>query len=285
MEELLHERVREYVRKSENTGSFPMTIAVDEERGISNSVNGAKQERALLTDWANEIERYYIPRPHFEDGEPVQFGDEIESPEDGETCIVNSIHVFSDGCYCLSLKGPHKSAHYGSGELVKRPAQKVLDADGIPINNDDTVWHIKGGSKFTVLSIDRNFDGDPVIQTNDGRYIPDQLTHEQPVFDTDGMRICKGDTVWHVGGNNPWRVIEIDRDAKDVTIEDTISSHDTATFKASILTHREPDSLEKLRDRMTDKWNRAFAEHEPITEGELHSFIDDITALIERGER
>lgn len=24
---------------------------------------------------ADEIERYYIPRPRFEDGEPVQFGD------------------------------------------------------------------------------------------------------------------------------------------------------------------------------------------------------------------
>lgn len=74
MKKLLHERLREY----------------------------GSNCRADYTDWlsqrhanelADEIEKYYIPRPRFEDGEPVQFGDEVE----GCNGKVGAVLIFPDG--------------------------------------------------------------------------------------------------------------------------------------------------------------------------------------------
>lgn len=84
------------------------------------------------------LDRCFIPRPRFEDGEPVQLGDKAEHPYTGETCTIDCINTFN-GSYCLGFV-EERSASLCDGERVKRPAPEVLGADGKPLNEDDTAY-------------------------------------------------------------------------------------------------------------------------------------------------
>lgn len=124
MKKLLHERLREY----------------------------GSNCRADYTDWlsqrhanelADEIEKYYIPRPRFEDGEPVQFGDYV----DGCNGPVDSFLIYEDGSGTVYGEDdlPYKvddGAAAGIDEPHKRPKPKILDADGVEIKVGDAVWHV-----------------------------------------------------------------------------------------------------------------------------------------------
>lgn len=116
MKKLLHERLRDITE--------PESIYVD---GVEFYLYQAPAE-AL----ADEIEKYYIPRPRFEDGEPVQFGDTIGGCEG----ICNAITLFSSGEVNLITDNESSILVIFDGELVKRPYPKVIDADGVEIEPD-----------------------------------------------------------------------------------------------------------------------------------------------------
>ncbi|WP_270481422.1 hypothetical protein [Collinsella tanakaei] len=112
-------------------------------------------ERRILDMW-----------PKFEDGCYVQLGDKAvanSGENKGREFIVRNIYFenghgklkssVSDGCYWN-----WKSAD----PYVKRPAPKVLDADGVEIKVGDTVWH-EDGREWLVEELNRYgvrcFDG------------------------------------------------------------------------------------------------------------------------------
>lgn len=76
--------------------------------------------------------------PRFEDGEPVKLGDEFATgdgslPPDEATAVSLSKHV-------IQVKGIHCFENYAPGERVKRPAPKVLDADGTSFTDSWKAW-------------------------------------------------------------------------------------------------------------------------------------------------
>lgn len=75
-----------------------------------------------LTAIADQIERETLPRPLFEDGEPVQFGDAV-CCYDGYTLTVDAIEVMRDGWCSLSRFACGVSETIQPGERVKRPEQ------------------------------------------------------------------------------------------------------------------------------------------------------------------
>lgn len=93
-------------------------------------------------DFGAWLDRCFIPRPRFEDGEPVHIGDKAEHPYTGETCTIDCINTF-DGSYCLGFVEGN-SASLLDRERVKRPAPEVLGADGKPIKVGETVYPIDG---------------------------------------------------------------------------------------------------------------------------------------------
>lgn len=77
--------------------------------------------------------------PRFEDGELVKVGDEVECK--GETMRVYLATLDADGWALWCSRDGIDGRLSGSyGERVKRPAPKVLDADGVPIEVGDTVY-------------------------------------------------------------------------------------------------------------------------------------------------
>lgn len=220
MKKLLHERLRDEEAICEcriTTDSGQRVIALN------------KREMDAL---AEEIEKYYIPRPRFEDGEPVQFGDYV----DGCNGHVDSFLIYEDGSGTVYGEAdlPYKvddGALTNIDEPHKRPKPKVLDADGVPIKEDDTVYGMgREQHRYTVQ-------------------IPYSMDNE------DGERFCV-QCYDHDDGIIAW-------------------------CDPSMLTHREPDTLERVRNDML-----VALKVNQTRESALHDidvFADRLTALIERG--
>lgn len=112
----------------------------------------------MMTDVADRIDaERALPEgvewPRFEDGELVRIGDELEF--EGKTMLVCDATFYADGwalwCDREDMSGRLSGSY---GERVKRPAPKVLDADGVPIKVGDTVYFVGGSrSAYTVEKV------------------------------------------------------------------------------------------------------------------------------------
>lgn len=168
MEKLLHERLRDDAELNE---IFTMLD------------NGCKrvflnvQER---NDLADEIEKYYIPRPRFEDGEPVQFGDTFK--DFVGQCYV--FMIFDNGMVHMGTHDDNKMYVLLKDEFAERPKTKVLDVDGVEIKEGDTVWHIEGSSPWQVESADvrgvKVFGNNIANISGSTVFHPSHLTHKEP---------------------------------------------------------------------------------------------------------
>lgn len=133
------------------------------------------------------IDRYYLPRPLFEDGEPVYIGAEIDDRKRGKL-EVSRICYTDGGFYFNNSRGSNgrkmKGITYKHGERVGRPKQPVLDADGVPIEEGDVVYPNYGthaNRKSTVLDV-RGQD-DVIVSIISGgfeRFNGKYLTHREP---------------------------------------------------------------------------------------------------------
>ena len=105
-------------------------------------MNGELTERetAILDMW-----------PRFEDtGDPVMVGDAYIDGS-GDCNIIVAVRICD---VCVDLVGEDGFlTGFKPGERVKRPAPKVLDADGVEIKVGDTVYDVRG-ERFTVTDIE-----------------------------------------------------------------------------------------------------------------------------------
>lgn len=105
-----------------------------------------ERERRILDMW-----------PRFEDtGDPVMIGDEV----DGLGGEIIEVYIAENAAAIWNNFANHM--HLSPGERVKRPAPKVLDADGVPIKVDDTVWH-EDGSELHVIGFGDAQDGETML--------------------------------------------------------------------------------------------------------------------------
>lgn len=203
MKKLLHERLREA-----DKGNHIITFG-----GNGHTIVLFPREAEALAD---EIERYYIPRPRFEDGEPVDTGMAAmtQTGHEGEVYRLEMPYM-GDRLNVLVIYGDGEE-DYANYEYVKRPSTKALDADGVEIKVGDTVWSM---------------------------YFPNNKRIVDHITD-DGQ-------VWFEDGHWAW----------DIKV-----------------THKEPDSLEKLRDEIANFDDLGY-QYRP----QLHKkWADRLSALIER---
>lgn len=141
------------------------------------------------------IDRYYLPRPLFDDGEPAQFGDMFVR-DFGRDAKIDSLSYTKGNSDYVNVNGyeRHDFAHW-----LKRPKPQVLDADGVPIVVGDKVWLLPGkhcetfplygykdGVEYTVTeneSASYKESGRICITGGDCIYgypMPEQVTHRKP---------------------------------------------------------------------------------------------------------
>lgn len=212
MMKLLHERLREHGEEA----CIPF-----KGEGYSFALwNG--EAKAL----ADEIEKYYIPRPRFEDGEPIKEGDVFIQKFSDEEDVVTRVGVALYG-------NDGFSTVWFTNETVSRPTPKVLDADGVEIKVGDIVFFA------------------------DGRY---------------------GDARFKVKGFGLSVGLESadDKTNKYIGCNTGLVTHD-------MLTHREPDSLERIRDYARSWHTRPDWNDGSLGAAVVEEIDNRLTALIERG--
>ena len=138
-------------------------------------------KRIVCCSIANAIEGEYIPRPRYEDGEPVQFGDTYTDKNGREWKNgIKSIHIDCNGDFSLhdnTIGNVGRYEVFGQNRRVKRHNPDVLDADGVPIQIGDTMWNINTGKYLIVNEIGERWfcaKGDIV------KHNPSMFSHKQP---------------------------------------------------------------------------------------------------------
>ena len=183
--------------------------------------------------------------PRFEDDTPLCIGEDVNTNRG--VCTVKSVRLY-DGSFTLYGEDKHglfEVCHisWQDGERVKRPAPKVLDADGAEIRVGDTVWDTEFGCEFVVtkVAVDTVFVAFEDVEAD--RRDPASLTHRAPVLAADGRPLREGETVWGV-------VLGIEMTVDKVS-SNAVHLHDAKGLEYKIM----PQSLTHERPE-TDSWER-----------------------------
>lgn len=154
------------------------------------------------------IERCFLSRPRYEDGEPAQFGDEIElhyrsgGVEKGR---LQEVFINSGPVMILSFVGANTAREYRYDtecDTIKRRAPEALGADGLPIKVGETVYLANDGIEGTVKEL--LVDEKAYIEWCDETFTPGvlckNLTHTPP----DTLERLRDDiTEWRAECANP----------------------------------------------------------------------------------
>lgn len=214
MKKLPHERLREWADSTEGD-EYPSTKMLYATIESNHAPLGADNERKAFYLLADEIEKYYDPKPRDPEGNPVHKDMEVEGG------VVSHWSVSEDGSWTIFDDDYEEIQCRDKDEPIRLPEPKILDADGVEINVGDTVWLTTSGKKL------------------------------------------------RVDGFTPWKYVRCSNPEIDGDHEAGLN------FAPESLTHREPDSLEKLRDDVLDTC-------EPITSVIKQEWADRLTAIMER---
>lgn len=238
MEKLIHERLRESLGKLDDCCNISSEIInhLRSDLGLTEDQKSyANDLRNIINYIADQVEKYYIPRPRFEDGEPVQFGDVVRTEFGNVECVAIEYNEY-DAWVKDGTDNDWNSSIAADMLAKSHRLQKVLDADGVEIKVGDTVWDLCNGEKLTVVEFANREHG--LIQ----------CSHAD------------------------------DGDCDD--------------FDAYRLTHREPDSLKKLRADATKPSRQYYADFigndgwlkddEEINSAVHKHIIDRAVAIMER---
>jgi len=179
--------------------------------------------------------------PRFEDNAPVHFGD--MALIDGEADMVEAVQLWIHGKPVIY--GDGGSQQLDKGERVKRPAPKVLDADGVEIRVGDVLYRKSDGHMVKVAEVyEKTFtDADDCVRPGDG------FTHRAPVLAADGRPLHEGEHVYHVETGAELVVKELPKpgEYQAVVVFAPPASHLTS-FDPDLLTHQRPDSWERIEE-------------------------------------
>ena len=195
--------------------------------------------------------------PCFESGEPVMLGDSVTEYVVGGELKVRSIEFRDGATYLREGFRTDGIVIVRPGERVKRPAPKVLDADGEEIREKRDVWWICEGDE-------RGFHAERLrVETilpdglvecspyNGGTWVSlesSELYVNKPVPASDGRPLRDGETVWNVKTGERYVVGAFAGGC--VNVSDGRGGG--LQLFPSQLTHERPDSFEQLEKDAND---------------------------------
>lgn len=210
-------------------------------------VSECDDEFDMLHDLNEALSKRLMPDgmewPRFEDGEPVRCGDEallFDRPQK-----VGFIQFFDNGIF---LQSDDNDQQFSYGERVKRPAPKVLDADGVEVEVGDDLYTVEGMIKFHVSAIDKKSGriATEAMFALDKWADPKMYTHRAPILAADGEPLEAGQTVWDVDGHGPLVVRALPSEGEQLVVLD---NGGTNFYRyPEKLTHERPDSLDRLAE-------------------------------------
>ena len=209
-----------------------------------------KLETELLRSRIDEMRPHLMPDgmewlveawPRYEDDAPLKLGD--MALIDGDADMVEAVQLWIHGRPVIY--GDGGSQQLERGERVKRPAPKVLDADGVEIREGDVLYRKSDGHMVKVAEVyEKTFtDADDYVRPGDG------FTHRAPVFAADVRPLHEGEHVYHVETGAELVVKELPKpgEYQAVVVFAPPAGHLTS-FDPDQLTHELPDSWERWRE-------------------------------------
>lgn len=143
-------------------------------------------------DFGAWLDRCALPRPRFKDGEPVQFGEEVELHYKSGGCDkgrFQEIKYNKGSVWILSFTGVDHASEYrydSERDTIKRPAPEALGADGKPIVEGETVYRLSDGTAWKVTKLHHSEHRISVVSvggkgvTAGGRFLTSEYTHTLP---------------------------------------------------------------------------------------------------------
>ena len=157
-------------------------------------------------------------------------------------------------------------------EYLPRPKTEVLDADGVPIRKGDTVYPTKQNGAIRPFEVKGFNDGYVLVAYRDrnsdeeqgdwNSYLGEQLIHNKPVLDADGVPIRVGDRVWAVGQHVVKGPLNVTAVELGVVSYETEDGRHGMYFTIGDITHKEPDSLERIEADVRELPCDYFAEQD-----------------------
>lgn len=188
------------------------------------------------------------------DGKPLREGEKPYRVDNGKQVDIRRIDPSNgESCVFVGVDGRSYGYWLRPGQLThERPA---LDADGVLIKVGDMVWYRTGAARGVVESIDAGSLMHTVrYRSDDGEEYRDaanDLTHQRPVLDADGVPIHEGDTVWNEVGMS-FRVIATNpKNGSFEAIRDLDGSK--CQLNARAFSHERPDSWERIEEDLGDE--------------------------------
>ena len=181
-------------------------LGIDLDKGWSDAM--VAMRRRLMPEGMEDMIASY---PRFEDGTLALPGMEAvanSGQRSGEAFTIKKAWL-ENGTWHLS--DSTSDGHYWhfkhKDPVVRRPAPKVLDADGVEIRVGDKCYVASNGDGPYVVDYIRESDGAIDMywheNKNESLHIrPDLITHRAPVLAADGKPLCVGETVWGTKGGS-----------------------------------------------------------------------------------
>ena len=268
-------------------------------------------------DMVQEVMRRLMPKgmewPRFEDGEFVRSGDRLID-DNGDWFSAVSF-IFTCDWWCidgyrqigfgtLSRETKRKLSGMPYGERVKRPAPKVLDADGVEIREKRDVWWICEGDERGVHAERLHVETicpNGLIECspyNGGTWVnlePSELYVNKPVPSSDGKPLREGERAYVATDGPSGSSLSTGDEVTVVIVGEDVTIVDDEgyeyIFTPDELTHERPDSWERLEDDATLP-AATYCERMGIEVDEGYSFVEPMArdlvrrakALAERGQ-
>ena len=202
----------------------------------------------VILEW--DASKCHRPAPKVldADGVEIRVGDTVWHVESGERCKVVEVDSRSVSVDFYVENGGTK--HTGSILPINLTHRApVLAADGRPLREGETVWDKDGYGPLVIVRADE----ETLVKRPEGFdliRLPEELTHQRPVLDADGVPIKVGDVVWSLTDGRKHEVTGIDPIVKEIRIKD--ESMELVVWVAACgLTHTKPeppDSWERLEE-------------------------------------
>lgn len=180
MKKLLHERLRVH-------------------RG-GNDVFHCDNGKSVLALWpseadaiADDIEKYYDPKPRDPEGNPVHKDMEVEGG------VVSHWSVREDGSWTIFDNDYEEIQCGDKDEPIRLPEPKVLDTDGVEIKVGDTVYDTSNGKALKVTEVLKSSVG-VIGELGCGSILAEHVTHREP----DSYEKLRDDLERKYGSNSSW---------------------------------------------------------------------------------
>lgn len=194
--------------------------------------------------------------PCYEDGKPVRIGDVLEF-ESGYLCVA-AIEFYYDhekNRMCAAIKDGKES--FWSNRIIVTPDNRlkrpvVRAADDKPLVEGEIVYSVATGEPYSIDRIMMKEDGNFFVKLDTSDLstrwrAPDELTHEKPVFDADGLQIHVGDTVYNNLSGAEYTVLtKLDKTGW-INVQDKARGYDIEIY-GNCVTHVKPDSFERIKE-------------------------------------